>query len=63
MAKVYYVGDWAVLTGPWFAESPFQNAMKGLDVFNYGTWLKEALESTGIHQVTSVPSFTMATLV
>ena len=28
MAKVYYVGDWAVLTGPWFAESPFQNAMK-----------------------------------
>ncbi|MEI6636571.1 MAG: glutamine amidotransferase, partial [Planctomycetota bacterium] len=57
MAKVYYVGDWAVLTGPWFAESPFQNAMKGLDVFNYGTWLKEALESTGIHQVTSVPSW------
>ena len=24
MARIYYVGDWAVLTGPWFAESPFQ---------------------------------------
>ena len=57
MAKVYYVGDWAVLTGPWFAESPFQNAMKGVDVFNYGTWLKEAVESSGVHQVTSVPSW------
>lgn len=57
MAKIYYVGDWAVLTGPWFAESPFQNAMKGLDVFNYGTWLTEALESSGEHQVTSVPSW------
>lgn len=57
MAKIYYVGDWAVLTGPWFAETPFQNAMKGLDVFNYGTWLKEALESSGKHQVTSVPSW------
>jgi hypothetical protein len=57
MARIYYVGDWAVLTGPWFAESPFQNAMKGLDVFNYGTWLTEALESTGEHEVTSVPSW------
>ncbi|MCK7522365.1 MAG: hypothetical protein MZV64_34150 [Ignavibacteriales bacterium] len=23
MAKIYYVGDWAVLTGPVFAETPF----------------------------------------
>ena len=56
MARVYYVGDWAVLTGPWFAETPFQNAMKGLEVVNYGHWLKTALESTGEHVVTSVPA-------
>ena len=56
MARIYYVGYWAVLTGPWFAESPFQNAMKGIDVFNYGNWLNEALESNGEHEVTSVPS-------
>jgi uncharacterized membrane protein len=55
MAKVYYVGDWAVLTGPVFAESPFQFAHKGLEIFNYGFWLKDALEATGEHQVTSVP--------
>ncbi len=57
MAKIYYVGDWAVLMGPSFAESPFQNAQKGLEIFNYGTWLKNALESTGEHQVDSVPSW------
>ena len=57
MAKVYYVGDWAVLTGPVFAESPFQFAAKGLEIFNYGEWLKNALESSGEHQVTSVPSW------
>jgi uncharacterized membrane protein len=57
MAKIYYVGDWAVLTGPVFAESPFQFAPKGLEIFNYGTWLKEALESSGEHQVSSVASW------
>jgi len=57
MAKVYYVGDWAVLTGPVFAESPFQFAAKGLEIFNYGTWLKDALESSGEHQVASIPSW------
>ena len=57
MARVYYVGDWAVLLGPHFAETPFQSSMKGLDIFNYGTWLKEALESTGEHQVDSIPSW------
>jgi len=46
MAKVYYVGDWAVMTGPVFAETPFFHSPKALDIFNYGTWLKEALEST-----------------
>ena len=57
MAKIYYVGDWAVLTGPVFAESPFQFAAKGLEIFNYGVWLKDALESSGDHQVESVPSW------
>jgi uncharacterized membrane protein len=57
MAKVYYVGDWAVLSGPYFYESPFYSGPKGLDIFNYGKWLKDALESTGEHQVNSVPSW------
>ena len=57
MAKIYYVGDWAVLTGPTFAESPFQHAPKGLEIFNYGVWLKNALESDGSHEVDSVPSW------
>src|SRR5512139_870773 len=57
MAKIYYVGDSAVLTGPVFAETPFYHSPKGLDIFNYGKWLKEALESTGRHTVESVPSW------
>jgi uncharacterized membrane protein len=57
MAKIYYVGDWAVMTGPVFAETPFFHSAKGLDIFNYGIWLKEALESTGRHVVNSVPSW------
>ncbi len=57
MAKIYYVGDWAVLTGPVFAETPFNYSHKGLEIFNYGKWLKEALESSGEHQVNSVPTW------
>ncbi|NUQ77845.1 MAG: hypothetical protein HUU21_30280 [Polyangiaceae bacterium] len=57
MAKIFYIGDWAVLMGPVFAESPFNYAPKGVDLFNYGRWLKDALESTGRHQVESVPSW------
>ena len=57
MAKIYYVGDWAVLTGPTFAESPFRYAPKGLEIFNYGVWLKNALESDGKHEVNSVASW------
>jgi uncharacterized membrane protein len=57
MASIYYVGDWAVLMGPHFAESPFQSAMKGLEIFNYGVWLKDALEKDGKHTVNSVPSW------
>lgn len=57
MAKVYYIGDWAILNGPSFFESPFQVSPKGLEIFNYGKWLKDALESTGEHEVNSVPSW------
>jgi len=57
MAKIYYVGDWAVMTGPVYAESPFNFEYKGLEVFNYGKWLKEALESTGEHEVNSVATW------
>jgi uncharacterized membrane protein len=57
MARIYYVGDWAVLNGPVFAESPFNYGYKGLEIFNYGKWLKDALESSGKHEVISVPSW------
>lgn len=57
MAKIYYVGDWAVMTGPVFAETPFYHSPKGLDIFNYGKWLKDALESSGKHSVESVPTW------
>lgn len=57
MAKVYYIGDWAVMLGPCFAETPFNYAMKGTEIFNYGQWLKDALESTGRHSVQSVPTW------
>ena len=57
MAKIYYVGDWALLLGPSFVESPFSFQQKGTEIFNYGRWLKEALESSGEHQVCSVPSW------
>lgn len=57
MAKIYYAGDWAVLTGPTFMETPFHFSPKGLEIFNYGKWLKDALEKGGRHEVTSVPSW------
>jgi uncharacterized membrane protein len=57
MAKIYYIGDWAVMCGPVFAETPFNYAYKGLEMYNYGTWLKEALESSSRHQVKSVPTW------
>lgn len=57
MAKIYYVGDWAILSGPYFFETPFLSGPKGLEIFNYGKWLKDALESTGEHEVNSVPSW------
>jgi uncharacterized membrane protein len=57
VAKIYYVGDWAVMLGPVFVESPFTYEQKGTEIFNYGRWLKDALESTGEHAVCSVPSW------
>jgi uncharacterized membrane protein len=57
MAKIYYIGDWAVMCGPVFAETPFNYTYKGLELYNYGHWLKKALESSGEHQVTSVPTW------
>jgi uncharacterized membrane protein len=57
MAKIYYAGDWAVMLGPIFAETPFNYAFKGTDLYNYGHWLKDAIESSGEHQVTSVPAW------
>lgn len=57
MAKIYYVGDWAVMLGPVFAETPFNYEYKGLEIFNYGKWLKEALESDGQHTVNSVSTW------
>jgi uncharacterized membrane protein len=57
MAKIYYVGDWAVSMGPVFAETPFSYAYKGLDLYYYGRWLKDALESSGEHEVTDVATW------
>ena len=57
MARVYYVGDWAIMLGPVFAETPFNYAWKGTDLYNYGHWLKEGLEEGGEHEVASVPAW------
>jgi uncharacterized membrane protein len=57
MARIYYIGDWAIMTGPVFAETPFNYTYKGLEIYNYGRWLKEALESSGEHEVASVPTW------
>jgi len=39
------------------AKTPFSYGWKGVDVFNDGKWLKDALESSGEHQVNSVPTW------
>ncbi|MCP4424959.1 MAG: hypothetical protein GY803_10735 [Chloroflexi bacterium] len=57
MAKIYYVGDWAASLGPVFAETPFNYAFKGLDLYYYGRFLKSALESTGEHEVEDIPAW------
>ena len=57
MAKVYYIGDWAVQIGPVYAETSFNHAPKGLDFINYGKWLVSAVESSGRHEIVSVPTW------
>lgn len=57
MAKVYYIGDWAVQLGPVYAETSFNHAPKGLEVINYGKWLVAAVESSGRHEIVSVPAW------
>jgi len=57
MANVYYVGDWAVMTGPVYAETPFNYAHKGLEMHNFGKWLKAALEKNNENKVNSVPTW------
>jgi len=57
MAKIYYIGDWAVSCGPVFAETPFNYTFKGLDLYYYGKWLKDALESSHQHTVEDVPTW------
>ena len=49
MAKVFYIGDWAVSPGPIFAETPFNYSYKGLQTYRYDHYLKNAIESTGRH--------------
>src|SRR3989440_9046473 len=56
MARGYYVGDWAVGCGPLFPGTPFNYAWKGLDLYYYGKWLKQALESGGPHEGADVPA-------
>lgn len=57
MAKIYYVGDWAVLRGSVFAESPFNYEYNGIDIFNYIEWLMKAFQSSKKHCVKSVPAW------
>lgn len=57
MAKVYYIGDWAVQLGPVYAETSFNHTPKGLDFINYGKWLVEAVESSGRHEIVSIPTW------
>ena len=40
MAKIYYIGDWAIMLGPVFAETPFNYAYKGTEIYNYGVLLE-----------------------
>ena len=57
MAKVFYIGDWAVQLGPVYAETSFSHTPKGLDFINYGKWLVAAIESSGRHEIKSVPTW------
>lgn len=57
MAKVFYVGDWAISLGPVFAETPFNYAFKGLEQYRYDHYLRDAIESTGAHSCDTAPTW------
>jgi uncharacterized membrane protein len=57
MARILYVGDWAIALGPVFAETPFNYAFKGLETYRYDHYLKGALESSGEHQCDTMPTW------
>jgi len=59
MAKIYYIGDWAVQLGPVYAETSFNHAPKGLDFIKYAGVtvltpnLREAARAAGFEQIDS----------
>ena len=57
MARILYVGDWAVALGPVFAETPFNYAFKGLETYRYDHYLRNALESSGYHECSTMPTW------
>lgn len=57
MAKIYYIGDWAVQLGPVYAETSFNQAAKGMDFINYGKWLVEAAKSSGRHEIVNIATW------
>lgn len=57
MARILYVGDWAVALGPVFAETPFNYAFKGLETYRYDHYLRNALESSGAHECETMPTW------
>ncbi|MDX2345171.1 MAG: glutamine amidotransferase [Acidimicrobiia bacterium] len=57
MAKVLYIGDWAVALGPIFAETPFNYAFKGLETYRYDHYLRDAIESSGTHSCDTMPTW------
>ncbi|MCP4305004.1 MAG: hypothetical protein GY926_05435 [bacterium] len=57
MAKVLYVGDWAIALGPVFAETPFNYAFKGLETYRYDHYLRDAIESSGDHSCDTMPTW------
>lgn len=57
MAKVLYIGDWAISLGPVFAETPFNYAFKGLEAYRYDHYLRGAIESSGKHKCDTMPTW------
>jgi len=57
MARILYIGDWAIALGPVFAETPFNYAFKGLETYRYDHFLKDAIESSGEHECDTMPTW------